>query len=63
MSPRTPEEECARETADAIHLDPEIDMLVKTATQLLANLFQVATSFQPYLVTVLRIGSGIRCLF
>jgi hypothetical protein len=55
MSPRTPEEECARDTADAIHLDPETDMLVKKATQLLANLFQVALSFQPYLVIMLRI--------
>jgi hypothetical protein len=45
MSPRTPEEECARDTADAIHLDPETDMLVKKATQLLANLFQVALLF------------------
>jgi hypothetical protein len=42
MSPRTPEEECARETADAIDLDTETDILVKKATQLLANLFQVA---------------------
>jgi hypothetical protein len=59
MSPRTPEEECARDTADAIHLDPETDMLVKKATQLLANLFQVALYFQPYLVTVLRIRDPV----
>ncbi len=59
MSPRTPEEECARETADAIHLDPETDMLVKKATQLLASLFQVAPSFQLYLVKVLRIRDPV----
>ncbi len=42
MSPRTPEEEFAHGTADAIHLDPETELLVKKATQLLADLFQVA---------------------
>jgi len=40
MSPRTPEEDSAAATP---FLDPETDMRVKKATQLLATLFQVST--------------------
>jgi hypothetical protein len=58
MSPRTPEEECARDTADAIHLDPETDMLVKKATQLLASLFQVAFQSNRTWYSVADPGSG-----